>query len=170
MVTPSTDNNPLRIPEIRSRLARCVSVKDAISCVRVSKQWHQDFVLPIWYAVNFTVHTKFELLHPDIIDKNGHYIRVIENLTEVSELKALLRSSIHNVQSIKAICNVSVQFRILCLDLIQNNNQSLKDMTLEMDDNARPPDLSARMFTVHAFISTSSPSKLSRIRLHGICF
>ncbi|KAF8949043.1 hypothetical protein BGZ52_006223, partial [Haplosporangium bisporale] len=56
MTTPSIKNNPLHIPEIRTRLSRFVSVADAISCVRVSKDWSKDFVSLVWYAIDFKTH------------------------------------------------------------------------------------------------------------------
>ncbi|KAF9102967.1 hypothetical protein BGX27_010792, partial [Mortierella sp. AM989] len=62
MTAPLSRVEALQIPEIRKRISRYVTVKDAISCVQVSKDWSNDFVFPIWYAVDFSVHTTFEKL------------------------------------------------------------------------------------------------------------
>ncbi|KAF8922876.1 hypothetical protein BGZ58_003630 [Dissophora ornata] len=127
--------NPLHIPEIRSRISRLVSVKDAISCVRVSKDWYKDFIYHIWYAVDFKVHNTFQRLSADIIAKHGHHIRIVENLKTQRQLNALVHSSIKNVRVLHLTCAKSARFRILCMDLISNNNRSLKDLTFRMDEN-----------------------------------
>ncbi|KAI8595640.1 hypothetical protein EDD21DRAFT_390677 [Dissophora ornata] len=162
--------NPLHIPEIRSRISRLVSVKDAISCVRVSKDWYKDFIYHIWYAVDFKVHNTFQRLSADIIAKHGHHIRIVENLKTQRQLNALVHSSIKNVRVLHLTCAKSARFRILCMDLISNNNRSLKDLTFRMDENVKTGDLSARMISIDAFISHSSVSLLSLIHLRGVCF
>ncbi|KAI8600709.1 hypothetical protein EDD21DRAFT_376395 [Dissophora ornata] len=170
MATLLVRKNPLHIPEIRSRISRLVSVKDAISCVRVSKDWYKDFIFPIWYAVDFKVHTTFDRLSADVIAKHGHHIRIVENLETQPQLNALVHPNIKNVQVLYLTCATSARFRILCMDLVRNNNKSLKDLTFEMDVNAKKGDLSARMISVDAFTSHSSVSLLSSIRLQGVCF
>ncbi|KAI8595639.1 hypothetical protein EDD21DRAFT_390672 [Dissophora ornata] len=162
--------NPLHIPEIRSRISRLVSVKDAISCVRVSKDWYKDFIFPIWYAVDFKVHTTFDRLSADVISKHGHHIRIVENLKTQPQLNALIHPNIKNVQVLYLTCATSARFRILCMDLISNNNRSLKDLTFKIDIYAKSSDLSARMISMDALIPRSSASLLSRIKLHGVCF
>ncbi|KAF9081398.1 hypothetical protein BGX23_000924, partial [Mortierella sp. AD031] len=96
MIGSLIEKNPLQIPEIRTRVSRFVSLKDAISCVRVSKAWSKDFASPIWCAVDFDIHDTFEVLNSDIVTKHGHHIRTIKNLKTQSELNAVLRPTIKN--------------------------------------------------------------------------
>ncbi|KAF9118266.1 hypothetical protein BGW39_001333 [Mortierella sp. 14UC] len=98
MIDPLIEKNPLQIPEIRARVSRLVSLKDAISCVRVSKAWSKDFALPIWCVVDFDIHDTFEGLDSDLVTKYGHHIRTIKNLTTQSQLDAVLRPTIKNQQ------------------------------------------------------------------------
>ncbi|KAG9062222.1 hypothetical protein KI688_006554 [Linnemannia hyalina] len=102
MITPSIEN-PLHIPEIRARISRIVSLKDAISCVRVSKAWSKDFASSIWYAVDFNIHDTFGDLDSDIVTKYGHHIRTIKNLKTQSELNAVLRPTIKNATLLQII-------------------------------------------------------------------
>ncbi|KAF9536901.1 hypothetical protein EC957_009426 [Mortierella hygrophila] len=169
MIDPLIEKNPLQIPEIRARVSRLVSLKDAISCVRVSKAWSKDFALPIWCAVDFDSHDTFEDLDSDIVTKHGHHIRTIKNLTTQSQLNAVLRPTIKNVRVLQVTCATNARFRTLCMDLINNSSRSLEKLTLEMDANAKQQDYSSRMISVNAFVS-SSASQLAEIRLHGICF
>ncbi|KAF8926042.1 hypothetical protein BGZ47_002935 [Haplosporangium gracile] len=96
MINPLIEKNPLQIPEIRARISRLVSLKDAISCVRVSKAWSKDFASPIWCAVDFDIHDTFKDLDSDIVAKHGHHIRTIKSLKTQPELNAVLRPTIKN--------------------------------------------------------------------------
>ncbi|KAI7827447.1 hypothetical protein BC939DRAFT_445274 [Gamsiella multidivaricata] len=169
MTTLFIDKNPLHIPEIRSRISRLVSVKDAISCVRVSKDWSNDFVFPIWYAIDFKVHNTFEQLSADIVAKHGHHIRIVEDLKTQLQLNALLSPSIKNIRVLRITCASSARFRTLCMDLISRNNSNLRKLSLGIDVNANQRDLSFRMIFVDALVPHSSVSRLSSVRLHGIC-
>ncbi|KAI7827986.1 hypothetical protein BC939DRAFT_76644 [Gamsiella multidivaricata] len=55
------------------------------------------------------------------------------------------------------------------MDLISRNNSNLRTLTLEMDENAKQRDMSSRMIFVAALVPHSSVSRLSSVRLHGIC-
>ncbi|KAF9195043.1 hypothetical protein BGZ51_006009 [Haplosporangium sp. Z 767] len=169
METSSIKRNPLHIPEIRSRISRFVSVKDAVSCVRVSKDWSKDFAFPIWYSIDFKIHNSFVQLHDNVITKNGHHIRIVKNLETQAQLNALLRPTIVKVQVLELICAASARFRALCLDLILNNNRSLEKLTLDMDQDATQDDYSSRMVSIISFIPVQSVSKLTTLRLYGAC-
>lgn len=170
MMNPLIEKNPLQIPEIRANVSRLISLEDAVSCVRVSKAWSKTFTSPIWYAVDFKIHHTFVDLDSDIVIKHGHHIRTIENIKTQSELDAVLRPTIKNVRVLQITCGTSVRFRNLCMDLIYNNNTSLKKLTLDMDANAKRQDFSIRTISVNTFVSYSSVSQLVKIRLHGVCF
>lgn len=170
MMNPLIEKNPLQIPEIRAHVSRLVSLEDAISCVRVSKAGSKSFASSIWYAVDFKIHHAFVDLDSDIVIKHGHHIRTTENIKTQSELDAVLRPTIKNVRVLQITCATSARFRNLCMDLIYNNNTSLKVLTLEMDANAKRQDFSIRTISVNTLLSYSSVSQLVKIRLHGVCF
>ncbi|KAF9345881.1 hypothetical protein BGX26_002641, partial [Mortierella sp. AD094] len=168
MGNTSIQENPFHIPEIRRRISRFVSVKDAISCVQVSKDWSKEFVFPIWYSINFKIHNTFENLGADIIAKHGHHIRIIKNLETQTQLDTLHHPSINKVQDLGLKCTNSARFRSLCMDFISNNNMDLKRLRIEMDAN-EIHDLSSRMISTATFIPHSSVSKLTYIRLRYVC-
>ncbi|KAG0009197.1 hypothetical protein BGZ80_002639 [Entomortierella chlamydospora] len=168
MGNTSIQESPFHIPEIRHRVSRFVSVKDAISCVRVSKDWSRDFISPIWYSVNFKTQNAFEKLGADVIAKHGHHIRVVEDLETQSQLDALHHPSVSKIKYLSLTCQKNARFRSLCMDFIGNNNRSLMGLTVEMIAHPKD-DLSSRMISTAALIPRSSPSKLSYIRLRHVC-
>ncbi|KAG0001121.1 hypothetical protein BGZ79_005060 [Entomortierella chlamydospora] len=160
----------LNIPEIRNRVSRFVTVKDAISCVRVCKTWSNTFVYPIWYSVDFKMHTTFEDLAADVVCKHGHYIRVINNILTLSQLNILLQPSIKNVRNLTIICKTAVRFRILFMDFIRNNSSNLQELDLTMDIPQNSQSLYNQMISVEAFIPHASVSRLTYVQLSQVCF
>ncbi|KAF9186704.1 hypothetical protein BGZ50_002366 [Haplosporangium sp. Z 11] len=169
MKTPLIQKNVFQLSEIRRLISKYVAVTDAISCVQVCKDWSKDFALPIWYEVDFKVHTTFEKLSTDVISKYGHHIRVVKNLSTESQLYAILHPSIKCVQVLQISCIRSVRFRTLCLDFIHKNNNTLTNLAMEMDATISQDDLSSRMVSIYPFIPQSSVSRLTSIRLTYIC-
>ncbi|KAG0313927.1 hypothetical protein BGZ99_008474 [Dissophora globulifera] len=170
MSTLFSTPNPLQIPEIRHRTSQFVSVPDAISCTRVSKAWHSDFISAVWNTLDFDIHTTFENLNSEIICKYGHHIHNILNLKTQPQLNAVSYLSVKNVRVLEVICGMPVQFRTLCLDLINNNSKHLEALSLEMDPEAQTAKLSNRMISVHAFVPRSSVSQLTSLKLSAVSF
>ena len=158
-------DNPLHIPEVRSCVSRYVSVADAISCVRVSKDWSTDFAFLIWFAVNFNTHSSFEQLNATVIARHGHLIRKIHNLSTQGQLNALLHPNISNVRVLSLSCTTTARFRILCMDLVSNNNKSLETLSMKMYTD----DLSVRTISLDAVVPHLSDSRLTTITLRNVC-
>jgi len=170
MMNIAFEQNPLQIPEIRARVSRFVSLKDAISCACVSKAWSKDFTWKIWYAVDFKIHNTLGGLDGDILIKHGHHIRKMDNIRTLSDLNAVVRPTINNIHFLKITCTTSARYRSLCMELIYNNNKTLRALTLDMDANSKKWDSSHRLISVDALVPCSSASQLVRISLHGVCF
>ncbi|KAF9397796.1 hypothetical protein BGX21_008497 [Mortierella sp. AD011] len=80
----------LSIPEIRNRVSRFVTTKDATSCSPVCNAWSNTFFYPIWYPIDFKAHTTFEDVAADVACKHEHHIRVINNILALSQLNIIL--------------------------------------------------------------------------------
>ncbi|KAG0305975.1 hypothetical protein BGZ98_003202 [Dissophora globulifera] len=161
--------NPLHIPEIRSRISHLVSVNDAIACVRVSKAWNEDFAHPIWCTVDFDTHITFEDLNVKTVIKYGHHINTIKNLTMQSQLQLLLHPCVKNVRYLQMDCPNNGRFKAQYSDLISNNSQSLQTLRIKMSNIARHSDPSNRMISVHAIVPDFSDSRLTLISFSGVC-
>ncbi|KAG0201227.1 hypothetical protein BGX28_005905 [Mortierella sp. GBA30] len=161
--------HPLNVPEIRSRIARLLSARDAASCAKVSKAWSRDFIPFAWRTVDFEVNTDFETLDAQAIRNYGRHIRSVKNLRTLQQLKTLLQPSVVNLQEL-SIDNTPMcgQFCTLSADLVSNNSRSLTKITWEVFDEPIEHNLCSQMIPVHALLPPSSSSKLTFLRLSGV--
>ncbi|KAF9958513.1 hypothetical protein BGZ72_000264 [Mortierella alpina] len=168
--------NPLSLPEIRERIGRYLSVKDALSCVQVSKDWAKDFARPIWHTIHFGTQQHFVDLDPAIIQKYRHHISVVTHFSDLAHFKTL-----QSPQSGQFLAGLSVlsgtvksEDQGTCNDLITRNNSSLTKVVLERDYSSadgEDEDLSLETFSpVEALISNPTvlpaiPSRLTTLKL-----
>ncbi|GJJ79224.1 hypothetical protein EMPS_11584 [Entomortierella parvispora] len=169
MSTESVKKSPLHIPEIRGHISRYISVTDAISCVRVSKEWYEDFIPIVWRAVDFNTQGSFEDLESKVTARLGQHLREVDNIATQGQLDALLHPNICNVRDLSLKCARTTRFRILSMDLIRNNNKSLEHLALKMIHDENADDLSTRMISLDSVIPQSSASRLFSITLYRVC-
>ncbi|KAF9172809.1 hypothetical protein BGX20_004797 [Mortierella sp. AD010] len=158
----------LSIPEIRNRVSRFVTTKDATSCSPVCNAWSNTFFYPIWYPIDFKAHTTFEDVAADVACKHEHHIRVINNILALSQLNIIL--SIKNVRNLTVICKTAVRFHILFMDFTRNNSSNLKEPDLTMDIPLNSKSLYNQMRSIEAFIPHASVSRLTYVQLSQVCF
>ncbi|KAG0256556.1 hypothetical protein BG011_004446, partial [Mortierella polycephala] len=110
---------------IRTCIAQYLSVKDAISCVRVSKEWAQDFVYRVWHTVDFDVHKDFDRMDLAIVAECGHHIRVVKNLKSLSQFNALRYPSVRGIKGLQISLGGDLFDTALSCNLISRNSSSL---------------------------------------------
>ncbi|KAF8905355.1 hypothetical protein BGZ58_006396, partial [Dissophora ornata] len=93
--------NPLNVSELRVLIAQYTSINDAIACAQVCKDWTDDFTARVWSNIDFKVHTTFKKLDPQAIRKNGHLIRMIDNLEDGGDVNVLQCSTVSNLRKLK---------------------------------------------------------------------
>ncbi|KAF9571186.1 hypothetical protein EC968_000874 [Mortierella alpina] len=135
-MTVSLAINPLSLPEIRERIGRYLSVKDALSCIQVSKDWAKDFARPIWHTIDFEAQPQFIELDPEVVQKYRHHISVATYVSDLAHYKTL--QSPH--QSGKCLTGLAVlsgtvksEDQGICNDLIARNNSSLTKVVLQRE-------------------------------------
>ncbi|KAG0247048.1 hypothetical protein BG011_002136, partial [Mortierella polycephala] len=160
--------NLLDLTEIRTHIAQYLSVKDAISCVRVSKEWSKDFVHRIWHTVDFDVHVDFDNISTDIVMKHGDHIRSVKNIKKVSHIKSLSCDSVSRIFDLEIYIDWTSSLNALSSDLIFRNNTSLTSLVVQ--DPFEPPDaLSQWYFSVNPLIPrAAAQSKLTRLNIGGV--
>src|SRR5690349_2320097 len=62
---------PLELPEIRSRIARNLNLKDLASCTRVCQDWNDSFTSPLYHSVVMSKHG----LSVESFERHKHLIR-----------------------------------------------------------------------------------------------
>ncbi|KAF9123102.1 hypothetical protein BGW39_009250, partial [Mortierella sp. 14UC] len=164
MESLTTTRNPFDLPELRYRLSRFVSVKDALSCVLVSKAWTYDFMSIIWFRVNFNIHRRFADLPPDIIAKHGHHIRVVKNAKQSAQVTALDNSNVNKLRALQMEATASTIHHLNAYQIVARNNTSIQDLELfSYTSQYREPQGPTRHVSASAFIpfSGASQGKLS---------
>ncbi|KAF9983303.1 hypothetical protein BGZ75_005224 [Mortierella antarctica] len=139
-MTVSLAIHPLSLPEIRERIGRYLSIKDALSCVQVSKDWAKDFARPIWHTVHLEAQRQFVELDPEVIQKYRHHISVVTHLSNLAHLQLLQSSPSPLPQSGKWLSCLTVlsgtvksEDQGLCNDLIARNIRSITKVVLQRE-------------------------------------
>ncbi|KAF9352269.1 hypothetical protein BGX34_012233 [Mortierella sp. NVP85] len=162
----ASPRNPLDLPEIRQRVCLFLTVKDAIACARVCKDWTDDFASAVWHTIEEPSCLKLARSDSSIVSKHGHHIRVIKALTEGSLLDKLQNASVSKLKSLSVIMTATSLYLAHIYDLIQRNIDTLASIDLSL-----PLPISADLFfTTDAFAShTGATSKLTFLKLRGLC-
>jgi hypothetical protein len=85
------------LPELRLRLTRLVTLKDALSHVLVSKVWTSDFVAIVWFTIGLIIHPCIAHLIPGIVAEYGHRIRSVENAKSFAQFSVLTNGAVHDL-------------------------------------------------------------------------
>ncbi|KAG0374021.1 hypothetical protein BGX24_010940 [Mortierella sp. AD032] len=130
MANTTSTMNPLDLPELRRRISRFFSVKDAVACALVSKSWADDLMSVIWFKIDFDVHPRFADLSSDIIAKHGHLIRIAKNAKTPPQVYALANEGVHSLRELRVETSVSAIQREQVYEIIARNNPSLEHLYL----------------------------------------
>ncbi|KAG0209855.1 hypothetical protein BGX33_005312 [Mortierella sp. NVP41] len=156
--------NPFDIPELRHRLSRFVTLKDALSCVRVSKAWTEAFVSVIWFKVDFDIHTNFPNLPPATITKHGHHIRLVDNAKTLPQVSALATASVNKLRALHIDTAASTRQHVQAYEIVSRNRSTFQNLRLFASTTNKPDSL-AHYIATPALAPFSGSTKGSRTNL-----
>ncbi|KAG0205725.1 hypothetical protein BGX33_007763 [Mortierella sp. NVP41] len=168
MDTIST-TNPLDIPELRHRLSLFVTVKDALSCARVSKAWTDDFIAAIWFTVDFDMQPRFVDLAPDIITKHGHLIRIVKNARFESQISILANTSVNRLKELRIDTAAPTMQHVLAYGIVSRNITSLETLDLFASYIPTKKQMSLARYVAVPALAPPSSSKLKTMRIADFC-
>ncbi|KAF9925689.1 hypothetical protein BGZ65_007617, partial [Modicella reniformis] len=160
-----TSISPLEVPELRWRITRFVTLKDAITCARVCKAWKDNFVSVIWHTIDFAVHDLKDM-NLKALEKNGHHIRIVKNMIDVEEVLVLLESNASNLRSIslkKTMLTLLPEFHAYFNDLMRRNNTTIEHIEI--------PSSGGQFYNFDCLsphTSTGMTSKLSSLKFQSL--
>ncbi|KAG9062080.1 hypothetical protein KI688_006804 [Linnemannia hyalina] len=137
MTTPSATRprprSPLDIPELRDRISRFVTPKDAIACARVSKAWAQDYLPLIWYSIDCNKFSQsntgsgFDI----VVAKHARHIRVANNVNYTSQMAILVKGGIMQLRELSITMTSSAFHYATALDFVARNSATLEKLKLK---------------------------------------
>ncbi|KAI1293406.1 hypothetical protein EDD11_008429 [Mortierella claussenii] len=153
--------NPLELPEIRTRISLFVTLKDAVACVRVCKDWADTFAYPIWHTIDFTIHKNLDTLGPSALSKYSQHIRVVKSMGDYPHISAVLWSMASRIRQLGISMQSSGRIQTYFHDVIRVNNSSLTSLTLI----ASP---SSEVYFTPDSMGLAHSSQISFIKLRGL--
>ncbi|KAH7034406.1 hypothetical protein BKA57DRAFT_476087 [Linnemannia elongata] len=137
LVPNNPPNNPLDLPEIRTRVATFLKRKDCLSCIRVSRDWFHDFVPSVWHTIDFkTDAAAFTAVTPEVLEKYGGFIAQALDVEGPERLSALQHSRVDSIRTMDVSLPSSWVYRELLSDLMLRCSGSIKDLRIR----SSPPD------------------------------
>ncbi|KAF9434952.1 hypothetical protein BGZ76_007148 [Entomortierella beljakovae] len=161
--------NPLDSTWIRAKVTQYVSLKDALACALVCKDWTDDFNRSIWHTIDFDIHKEFANLDKEVISKNGHRIRVIKNVKNRSQLDIIQNPSICVLKSLSVSVGTSSITHSQCHEILRRNNTTLTFIDLFLlGFQGDEPGLLFSVESISPAACLDTKSKLSSFKLKGI--
>ncbi|KAK3838238.1 MAG: hypothetical protein J3R72DRAFT_448758 [Linnemannia gamsii] len=158
MAAPPVFRNPFHLPELRYRLSRFVTLKDALSCILVSKAWTHDFISAIWFKVDLKAHPLFANLPPDVIAKHGRHIRIVENLASLYLVSTFTHPTINKLRFLQIETIGSDVKHTEAYEIIARNNTSVEHLDLFASYFTENPDHPNHYVSASAFVALSVAS------------
>ncbi|KAK3833240.1 MAG: hypothetical protein J3R72DRAFT_514983 [Linnemannia gamsii] len=138
----------LEIPEICDLIASYLSRKDCLECIRVSRDWFQYFVRPIWKTIDFEKDAAaFSKVNSNVLTKYGGFISQAVNISVMDHLQTLQHSKVNSLKLIKAQVLNSCLYQQILSDTIRRSEGSLRSIKI--------------------FAESSDPDTLAEQRKHG---
>ncbi|KAF9127945.1 hypothetical protein BGW39_005456 [Mortierella sp. 14UC] len=143
-------SNPLDLSEIRTHVASSLTRKDCVSCMRVSRDWFQDFVGPVWRVVDFAKDFNvFSTIPPNVLDKYGGFISEALNIGSPDKLMALQHPRIDSIKTIDILIDNNLYHRELFSDLVRRCRSTIQEMTLHTSPSTPDTVLEQRKWAKH---------------------
>ncbi|KAF8923484.1 hypothetical protein BGZ47_004725, partial [Haplosporangium gracile] len=133
--------DPLDLFEIRSLVAKFLDRKDLVICLRVNRDWFNDFVGHVWHTIDMAKDTKFVGIGPQVLHKYGHCIRQVYNILTFDNVKTLQHPKLAFITSMGVINHINPYHRTLELDIIRRCNATLINLAFHGQE---PPSNSSR--------------------------
>ncbi|KAF9083318.1 hypothetical protein BGX23_011583 [Mortierella sp. AD031] len=171
----ATTKNPFDIPELRHRLSLFVTVKNALSCARVSKSWVYDFVAAVWFTVHFDVHPRFVDLASEIITKHCHFIRIVKNVKSLLHVRSIANTGVNRLRELRMNTAASAMQHVYGHEIVSRNSARLENPdTLSTSIPANKRNSTVHYLSASALIpfpcstSKATTSKLKVLKLSSM--
>ncbi|KAG0202237.1 hypothetical protein BGX33_009816 [Mortierella sp. NVP41] len=150
-----TSRNPFDLPELRHRLSRFVTIKDALSRPQPS--------------------SRFADLSPAIVTKHGHLIRIVKNAKALPQVLVLANANANQLRSLQIKITATALQYVHGNEIISRNSASIE--TLDISATSVPTIkrvspvhyLSASVLVPFSGTPQVSPSKLKVLRIRNTC-
>ncbi|KAF9175084.1 hypothetical protein BGX21_001070 [Mortierella sp. AD011] len=156
--------NPLDITWIRSKIAQYVTLRDALSCILVCKDWFEDFIPSIWHTIDFKTQEKFTRLASEVISEHGHHIRVIKNLQSSLQLQCIQNSKVCKLRDLSIVVGSKPHYSAHCYDIMRRNNASLTSIRVSASQGSNTD----MYFSIDPLFMGLSSSKLTYIKADSL--
>ncbi|KAF9146640.1 hypothetical protein BGX30_011832 [Mortierella sp. GBA39] len=120
--------NPFDIPEIRALVATYLARRELVICLRVSRDWFNDFVGPVWHTIDMVKDKKFVGISPKVLHKYGRCIREVLNILTIDHVKTLQHPKVDSVVSTSIINLTKPIDRLYEFDFIRRCNATLTEL------------------------------------------
>ncbi|KAK3845519.1 MAG: hypothetical protein J3R72DRAFT_435971 [Linnemannia gamsii] len=130
MSSTTPARNPFELPELRHRVSRFVTLKDALSCALVCKAWSTEFMSVIWFQVDFVLHPQFADLSPGIVAKHGHLTRIVKNAKSPHQISILANAGVKNLRDLHMEQTASAIQHVQVYEIVPRNSFTLEKIHL----------------------------------------
>jgi hypothetical protein len=165
---PFAKSHPLLVPEIILLLSRLVSLKDALSCVRVCHAWNDAFASVIWHTVDFNVQERFINMDSATVKKHGHRIRVVNGVQSNDHLLALHHSSLCKLKSLTIVMLRDSRFQAYCGDLLRQNATSITNLDVSARIRSRHTPICFPFDAIYLPTGSQATSRLSFLKIQNL--
>ncbi|KAK3833158.1 MAG: hypothetical protein JOS17DRAFT_741693 [Linnemannia elongata] len=129
LVTTSSPNSPLDLPEIRVRVASFLLRKHCLPCMLVSRAWFQDFAPSVWHTIDFEKDaTAIAATTPEVLDKYGCFVSQTLNISTLGHIQALQHVKVNSIAAMKIQLPGDWLWRAMLSDLIRRSNGSITSL------------------------------------------
>ncbi|KAF9099037.1 hypothetical protein BGX27_000672, partial [Mortierella sp. AM989] len=165
-IMESATKTVFETPELRSRISHFITSRDALACVRVCKNWVNDFTSPIWFT-HFDTHKRLARLDRSIITKHGHRVRIVKNMKDTHQIDVVQNPSINGLTSLMATINKTPCYQAHCFDILRRNASTLKDVEISKSRQNIITELFFPIDVLSLGLSGNLVSKLSSLKFRG---
>ncbi|KAF9539444.1 hypothetical protein EC957_005403 [Mortierella hygrophila] len=123
-------NNPLDLTKIRVRVSSFLGREDHLSCIRVCRDWFQDFAPLVWHTIDFQKHAAaFAKVTPEVLDKYGGFISQTLNISELGHIQALQHVKVNSIAATTIYLLGNGLYRSMLSDLLRRSHGSITSLT-----------------------------------------
>ncbi|KAF8945271.1 hypothetical protein BGZ47_002986 [Haplosporangium gracile] len=173
--------DPIDLSEIRALVAKYLHRKDLVICLRVNRDWFNDFVGLIWHTIDMIKDRKFVGIGPQVLHKYGRCIRQVLNIFDFYHFMTLHHPKVDSVMSTSIANHMNPGHRLLVFDFIRRCNATLTELDLSVPSSIsskHPYERDENYFDIEVLSSclvspTSSyfvGTRLTSLTLTGIWF
>ncbi|KAF9201592.1 hypothetical protein BGZ49_008170 [Haplosporangium sp. Z 27] len=155
-------------PELRMRIAQFVTLRDALACVTVCKDWADSFNYTVWHTIDFDLQKRFVHLDKDIVSRYGSRIRSIINVEKSTEVQSINNPSINRLSNLKVNVCESVSLQAYCFEILERNSTTISSVGISKKSNRNSFDLFFPIESIFRSTGTNSQFCLETLVFQGI--